>query len=94
MITSTTSTDRAVRPDAVPATGQPAVRALAPRLDTISTASAATLRRALAEQPEIRPEVVARARALAADPAYPSAAVIRRVGEQILGAPDLSEDPS
>ena len=94
MITSTTSTERTVRPDALSATGQPAVRPLAPRLDTISTASAAILRRALAEQPEIRPEVVARARALAADPTYPSAAVIRRVGEQILGAPDLSEDPS
>ncbi len=94
MITSTTSTDRALRPDAVSIAGQPPARAAAPRVDTLATDSAATLRRALAEQPEIRPEVVARARALAADPGYPSASIIRRVSEQILGAPDLSEDPS
>jgi hypothetical protein len=48
----------------------------------------------MAAQPEIRPEVVARARALAADPDYPSAAIIQRIGEKILGAPDLSEDQS
>lgn len=94
MITSTTSTDRALRPDAVSVSGQAPARAAAPRVDTLATESAATLRRALSEQPEIRPEVVERARALAADPSYPSADIIKRVGEQILGSPDLSEDQS
>ncbi|MBC7368209.1 MAG: hypothetical protein H7343_15585 [Undibacterium sp.] len=94
MITSTTSTDRALRPDTVSVAGQPPARAAAPRVDTLNTESAAALRRALAEQPEIRPEVVERARALAADPGYPSAAIIQRVSEQILGSPDLSEDQS
>jgi hypothetical protein len=31
---------------------------------------------------------------LAADPHYPSAAVIKRVAEQIVASPDLSEDES
>lgn len=94
MITSTTSTDRALRPEASPLSGQPALRAAKLRPDTLSTASVAALRDTLAAQPEIRPEVVARARALAADPDYPSAAIIQRIGQQILGAPDLSEDQS
>lgn len=94
MITSTTSTDRALRPDAVSISGPPPLRPAAPRVDTLATESASTLRRALTEQPEIRPEVVARARALAADPGYPSADIIKRVGQQILAAPDLSEDQS
>ena len=94
MITSTTSTDRALRPDAVPPAGQPPVRPTAPRVDTMSSQSAATLRRALTDQPEIRPEVVERARALAADPSYPSKEIIQRVSQQILAAPDLSEDES
>jgi hypothetical protein len=42
-------------------------------------------------QPEIRPEVLERAKALAADPAYPSPAIMRDVARQILGSPDLSE---
>ncbi len=94
MITSSTSTERSLRPDSVPAPGQPVVRPAAPRTDSMSTANAAALRSALVAQPEIRPEVVERARALAADPGYPSAAIIQKVSEQILKAPDLSEDAS
>ena len=94
MISSTSSSDRAARPEALSAAGQPAVRPLAPRPDQISTASAAFLRSALQRQPEIRPDVVARARALAADPSYPPVAVMKKVAEQILRSPDLSEDES
>ncbi len=50
------------------------------------------MRAALASQPAIRPEVVARARELAADPAYPPVAVLKSVGRMILASPDLSED--
>jgi len=49
------------------------------------------LRGALERQPAIRPEVVERARALMADPGYPSLEVIKSVAAQIVAAPDLSE---
>jgi len=48
----------------------------------------------LAAQPEIRPEVVARGKVLAADPSYPSTSILRAVGGTILNSPDLSEDGS
>lgn len=94
MISSTTSTDRTVRPELVSGAGQSAGRPAAPRPDRISTESAAFLRAELQRQPEVRPEVVARARALAEDPSYPTAEALRHVAEQILGSPDLSEDQS
>jgi len=74
--------------------GQPVPRLKAQRPDQISTGSAAALRASLAQDPEIRPAVVARARALAADPDYPSVAIMKRVAQQIVAAPDLSEDES
>ncbi len=94
MISSTTSTDRAARPDLVSSAAPFPPRPLAQRPDQISTESAAFLRAELGRQPEIRPEVVARARALAADPSYPPPEALRKVAEQILGSPDLSEDES
>ena len=94
MISSTSSTDRAARPEQVSAPSAPAPRALATRPDQITTESAAFLRSELQRQPEIRPEVVERARALVTDPNYPSSAVIKSVAQQILRAPDLSEDAS
>ena len=94
MISSTSSSDHAARLDAVAATGHSAARSPVRRPDKFSTEHAAALRSALVAQPEIRPEVVARARALVANPSYPSPEIIRRIGEQILGAPDLSEDLS
>ena len=94
MISSTSSSDRAAQADSVPVSGQPAARLPAPRPDQLSTASAAALRSSLERNPEIRPAVVARARALAADPDYPPAAVLRSVARQILAAPDLSLDES
>jgi hypothetical protein len=62
--------------------------------DQISTESAAFLKSALASQPEIRPDVVERAKALAADPSYPSTAIMKSVAGQILASPDFSEDAS
>jgi hypothetical protein len=92
MISSMSSPDRAPRTDSVSAAGESAVRARAPRPDHISTRNAVLLQSALARQPAIRPDVVERARALAEDPSYPPADVMRRVALQILRAPDLSED--
>lgn len=62
--------------------------------DSLSTEKTEQLGAALAGHPEIRPEVVARGLALAADPNYPSTSVIRSVASQILASPDLSEDQS
>lgn len=94
MIPSTSSTDRAVRPDAATASSQAPFRREAPQADRVSIEAAAFLRAELARQPEIRTEMVARARLLAADPAYPHSAAVRTIAQQILNAPDLSEEVS
>ena len=94
MISSTSSTDRSLRPELLTGTGQSTERSDAPRPDLISTEHAAFLRAELDRQPEIRPEVVARAMELAQDPSYPSLEVLREVATQILASPDLTEDES
>jgi hypothetical protein len=94
MINSTTSTERAAHANAVSAPGQATPKALTPRPDQLSTDSVLFLRDALVRQPEIRPEVVERAQALAADPNYPSFDTLKQVGSVILNSPDLSEDQS
>jgi len=91
MISSTSSTDRTVRPELVAAAGPSAGRPAGPRPDQISTDNAAFLRAELQRQPEVRPEVVARARELASDPNYPSFEILKSVAGQILASPDLSE---
>jgi hypothetical protein len=94
MISSMSSPDGAGRTNSVTASGQPVARPLSPPPDQISTESGAVLQTALKNQPEVRPDVVDRARALAADPAYPPADVIKHIAGKILAAPDLSEDES
>ena len=66
-------------------------RCHAPRIEQLSATNLAVLRSELSRQPEIRPEVVARARALVADPEYPRIPILQVVAQQILRAPDLSE---
>lgn len=90
MINSTSSSDRVLRPEA-PVLHAKKTAAGGPDADRFSPDHSEALKGALAQQPEIRPEVVARARALAADPSYPSPEILRQVGEAILKAPDLSE---
>jgi hypothetical protein len=94
MISSASSPDRTPRAEALAAAGPAAPRPFSPRPDRISTESAAFLRAELGRQPEIRPAVVARARLLAADPAYPPARVINLIAQKILASPDLSESDS
>ncbi len=62
--------------------------------DSLSTASAQLLRAKLSSEPEIRPDVVARGRALAADPSYPSATIIGAVASKIVLSSDPSDDLS
>src|ERR1051326_2472459 len=94
MSSSTSSTDRAARPEPVSVPSTSSERPYSPRPDQISTESAAFLHAELQRQPEVRPEVVKRAGALAADPNYPPRDVIQSVAQQILNSPDLSEDES
>jgi hypothetical protein len=90
MISSTSSSSGAARPDLNVTSGPATPRPITLR-DQLSTQNAAFLNAQLQQQPEIRPEVVARARLLAADPSYPPASVIQKVASQILASPDLSE---
>ncbi len=94
MINSTTSTDRLAHANLVPTKGYAVVRQPSTPTDLLSTSNAAFLRSELDRQPEIRPEVVERARALAADSNYPSRDSLKKVAELMLRSPDLSEDQS
>jgi hypothetical protein len=94
MITSTSSTDRSSRPEHLTSAAPFQPRLQKAPSDQISTENAEFLRAELKRQPEIRPEVIERARALVIDPSYPNLAVLRSVAAQILSAPDLSEDMS
>jgi len=91
MIHSTSSSDRTARTEAVTPSA-PKVAASRPGTDRFSAQHTAALQAALAAQPEIRPEVVARGRQLAADPSYPSAGILHQVGQAILRSPDLTAD--
>ena len=91
MINSTTSSDRMPQLAALPPpAGTP--RTSGPGTDQFNARQVAQLRAALERHPEIRPEVVARGRELAADQDYPPAAVLKDVAEVILRAPDLTEE--
>ncbi len=87
------SSERTPRPDSAH-THLPKAVARPVASDRFSTPQSAQLHAALEAQPEVRPEVVARGRALAADPSWPTPAVITKVGQAILNSPDLSEDQS
>lgn len=63
-------------------------------VDQIHIDKAAALRTNLQTVPEIRPEVVERARSLVSDPAYPSDGIIQQISRAIVNSPDLSEDLS
>lgn len=89
MISPLSSSDRSSRAEAAPISGREKPRHAAH--DRLSTDSGTFLKAELERQPEIRPDVVARARTLAADPSYPPPATIRAVAQQILAAPDLAE---
>ena len=93
MIQSTSSSDRSTQTGAI-STPQvdSSVASYKPSRDQLSTDKAAFLKAELQRQPEVRPDVVARGKALAADPNYPSMATIKNVAQQILSAPDLSEE--
>jgi hypothetical protein len=94
MIHSASSPSNAPRNDAVAANASGPSRPPVPPTDQIHIDKAAVLRASLQQVPEIRPEVVERARALAADPAYPSDRIINQVSAAIVNSPDLTQDNS
>lgn len=94
MINSTSSSDRTPRAESVEVNRPKVVVRNPDNADQFSAENSAALRVALTRTPEVRPEVVARGRALAADPSYPSAEILRKVGEAIIKSPDFSEDAS
>ena len=65
----------------------------APETDRLSAASQESLRTALQQQPEVRPEVVALGQKLAVDAAYPPAEIIRQLSKMLIAMNDLSEQP-
>lgn len=93
MIDSTSPSDRALRSDSAIPTG-PKAPVNRTGSDCFSARNSAILKEALANCPEIRPEIVARGRELAADPGYPSADILRKIGAVLLATADPSADES
>jgi hypothetical protein len=91
MTLPTNSSNHPAQPNFRTGSTGPVNRCQAPRVGQLSARTLAILRSELRNQPEIRPEVVARARALAADSEYPRIEILRVVAQQILRAPDMSE---
>ena len=95
MIQSTSLSDAAGRAQALQLRVASQASVYAPaKNDSLSTNGIDQLRVALKSSPEIRSEVVERGKALAADPSYPSVAIIRQVSAKIVNSPDLTVDPS
>lgn len=91
MIHSTPSTSDP-RLTAIDTTVYPSgAKAIAVGRERLSTEHSQALQAALARTPEIRPEVVARGKALAADPSYPSAAIISGLSAMMVRSEDLTE---
>jgi hypothetical protein len=90
MINSASSSDRVLRPEGVVLHAK-TNSAGAHASDRFSPENTAALKSALQNQPEVRPEVVARARALAADPSWPTPGILRHVGGMILASQDPAD---
>jgi hypothetical protein len=59
--------------------------------DRLSSANTQALREALNNTPEIRPEVVAKGKALAVDPNYPPREIIENLAKLMVESRDASE---
>ena len=69
---------------------RPSPQAAQAPADTVDLSRAAALEEAFHNTPEVRPEVVARARELIRDPVYPPEETIRRISHLV--AANLPED--
>jgi hypothetical protein len=95
MINSTSKTDPQVRPEAIAGKPSPAPTPAPrpPETDRLSSASQESLQAALRQQPEIRPEVVARGQELAVNAKYPPLEIIQQLSKMLIAMNDLSEQP-
>ena len=90
MIDSTSPSNRTPQlPQELPSSTKGSSPAKQPASDSVSLSNIDFLKAQMASEPEIRPSVLERARALAADPGYPPLSVMRSVAGQILASPDL-----
>jgi len=94
MINQASKTDISLRTDVIaaqlprPQTGTPK----ADNNERLSSPSQEALQSALSDQPEIRPEVVARGEELVVDANYPPKEIIRQLSELLIGSTDLAEE--
>jgi hypothetical protein len=72
-----------------PAASRPAIASVQPEETALSRDGSAAVSSALASEPSVRPEAMARARALLADPAYPSMDTLRQIAGALLSGPTL-----
>lgn len=94
MINIASKTDTLVRPEAVTGTPLHAPVSVPQRsIDTerLSSASQEILQAALADQPEVRPEIVEQGQRLAVDGNYPPKEIIRRLSEILVTSVDYTE---
>lgn len=93
MINSTSKTDHLQRPELL--AGRLAQPRVAPtrstETDSVRASGQETLQAALSAQPEVRSEVVERAKQLLVDGNYPPKDIIRRLSQMIVNSEDLSE---
>ncbi len=94
MISSSPRFDPTAQAKAILAAASTTPAKASARPDRLATSGASVLSAALHDQPEIRPEVVARGRALAADPNYPPADVLLNISRRIVASPDPADDPN
>ncbi|MFT3869099.1 MAG: hypothetical protein QM715_11630 [Nibricoccus sp.] len=93
MIQPTSNSSGFFRTDALSqSNGQktPAAPAQAANRDTLSSANTQSLREALAQTSEIRPQMVARGKSLAIDPTYPPRQIIESLAKLFVDSRDLS----
>ena len=93
MINSTSMTDSHLRPEMIGGK-PPTAPASAPQpseTDRLSAASQESLRTALQQQPEVRPEFVSLGKKLAVAANYPPMEIIRQISKMLIASVDASE---
>lgn len=93
MIQSTSNIPGFYRTDALPSSigkKTPSSQTEADTNDSLSSAGTQSLREALANAPEVRPQTVERGRKLAVDPTYPPRAIIESLAKLMVESRDLS----
>lgn len=90
MIQSTSNLSGYYRADSISTSGQKSFTAKAqPEVgDSLSSANTSNLREALAQTSEIRPEIVARGKALAVDPSYPPRQILEGLAKLMVDSRD------